>query len=58
MIPENISLPEKKRNIFLFVITGKVKVNEVEIGEGDSIETDEMIKIIPQKEVDFLLIEV
>ncbi|HLC70408.1 MAG TPA: pirin family protein [Candidatus Nanoarchaeia archaeon] len=55
---ESSYIPEKKRNIFLFVITGKVKVNEVEIGEGDSIETDEMIKIIPQKEVDFLLIEV
>ncbi len=51
-------IPKKKKKVFLFVIKGKANINKVEIEEGDSIETDEKITIIPQKEVDFLLIEV
>lgn len=51
-------VPKKKKNIFLLVIKGKANVSGVKIEDGDSIETDEEIKIIPEKEIDFVLIEV
>src|SRR3989338_4756604 len=50
--------PQKNKQIFLFVISGKAKINNELVEEGDSIETDEKIIIIPKKEVDVVVIEV
>lgn len=48
---------EKKRKIFLFVIEGMAQVNGKMVNEGDSVEMDEKIEIIPKKEVDVVVIE-
>lgn len=50
--------PPKNKSIFVFVIQGNGKINDKLMSEGDCIETDEKIILIPKKEVDILLIEV
>jgi len=51
-------MPKKNKKIFLLVISGKAKINKELVEEGDCVETDEPIEIIPKKEIDVVVIEV
>lgn len=51
-------IPKKNKKIFLLVMEGMAEVNGQAIKEGDSLKTDEEIRIFPEKVVEMVLIEV